>query len=411
MSFLSAATSVVKRLQQAGHIAYFAGGWVRDYLMKHPSDDIDIATSATTEEVEALFKKTVPVGVAFGIIIVLQEGHQFEVATFRKDRGYVDGRRPSGIDPATPEEDAVRRDFTINGMFYDPITETLYDFVGGAEDIQRGVIRAIGDPDARFGEDRLRMMRAVRYSTRFNFPIEEATEKAIRTHASELLPSVAMERVWQEFKKMSRFAHFDTGLITLHDLGLLATIFPDLKKTSLAEIARRVQHIESFPKGAPTFGELLELFPEYALEEILDLSEYLKLSNKEKDFSSFYHLARALFNLPEPWKLEKIEWAEFYASPHAEICLGMIAARYAAAERAAFLERHSLRKDSLKDPIERIRTNTPYLSASDLIAEGVKPGRAMGELLALAMRIAVNDGISDKTTLLARLKKSPLWAD
>nr|NGX45091.1 CCA-adding enzyme [Chlamydiota bacterium] len=277
MSFLSAATSVVKRLQQAGHIAYFAGGWVRDYLMEHPSDDIDIATSATTEEVEALFKKTVPVGVAFGIIIVLQEGHQFEVATFRKDRGYVDGRRPSGIDPATPEEDAVRRDFTINGMFYDPITEALYDFVGGAEDIQRGVIRAIGDPDARFGEDRLRMMRAVRYSTRFNFPIEEATEKAIRAHAFELLPSVAMERVWQEFKKMSRFAHFDTGLITLHDLGLLATIFPDLKKTSLAEIARRVQHIESFPKGAPTFGELLELFPDYALEEILDLSEYLKL--------------------------------------------------------------------------------------------------------------------------------------
>ena len=101
---------------------------------------------------------------------------------------------------------------------------------------------------------------------------------------------------------------------------------------------------------------------EYALEEILDLSEYLKLSNKEKDFSSFYHHARALFSLPEPWKLEKIEWTEFYASPHAEICLGMIAAHYEAAERTAFLERHSLRKDSLQDPIERIRTNTHRIS-------------------------------------------------
>jgi poly(A) polymerase len=409
MSLITAATRVVERLQEAGHIAYFAGGWVRDHLMDHPSDDIDIATSASTEEVEALFKKTVPVGVAFGIIIVLEGGHQFEVATFRKDRGYMDGRRPSGIDPATPEEDAERRDFTINGLFYDPLSETLYDFVGGTEDIKRGAIRAIGDPSARFAEDRLRMMRAVRYSTRFNFPIEEETEAAIRAHASELLPAVAMERVWQEFKKMSRFAHFDTGLIMLHDLGLLATIFPDLKGVTLTEIARRVQHIESFPKGAPTFGELLELFPDYALEEIVDLSEYLKLSNKEKDFSTFYHHARALFNLPEPWHLEKIEWAEFYASPHAEICLGMIAAHYPTAERATFLKKHVLQRESLKDPIERLRNQNPYLSASDLIAEGVKPGKAMGELLALAMRIAVNETIHDKSTLLALLKKSTLW--
>src|SRR5580692_5664748 len=115
-----AATEVVKKLVDAGFTTYFAGGWVRDFLMQHPSDDIDIATSASVEEVQALFPKTIPVGVAFGIVIVVQDGFQFEVATFRKDRGYVDGRRPSGIDPAAPEEDAIRRDFTINGMFYDP---------------------------------------------------------------------------------------------------------------------------------------------------------------------------------------------------------------------------------------------------------------------------------------------------
>ena len=165
------ATSIVKKLQDAGYLAYFAGGWVRDFILKKPSDDIDIATSASVDEVQRLFPKTIPVGVAFGIVIVVQDNHQFEVATFRKDRGYVDGRRPVGIDPASPEEDAQRRDFTINGMFYDPIQDKIFDYVDGMKDLKKGIIRAIGDPNARFLEDRLRMMRAVRYSTRFDFPI------------------------------------------------------------------------------------------------------------------------------------------------------------------------------------------------------------------------------------------------
>src|ERR1700721_2344911 len=125
-----AATEVVKKLVDAGFIAYFAGGWVRDFLMKHPSDDIDIATSASVEEIQALFPKTIPVGVAFGIVIVVEEGHHFEVATFRRESGYLDGRRPTAIEPAPPEEDAKRRDFTINGMFWDPLSKTLYDYVG-----------------------------------------------------------------------------------------------------------------------------------------------------------------------------------------------------------------------------------------------------------------------------------------
>jgi len=204
------AAAIVKKLQEAGYIAYFAGGWVRDFILQKPSDDIDIASSATVEEIQRLFPKTIPVGVAFGIVIVVQDGHQFEIASFRKDRGYVDGRRPVGIDPATPEEDAQRRDFTINGMFYDPVQDKIFDFVDGIKDLKKGIIRAIGDPKARFTEDRLRMMRAVRYSTRFNFPIESDTLQAILSQAETLLPSVAMERIWQEFKKMSQFSHFDT---------------------------------------------------------------------------------------------------------------------------------------------------------------------------------------------------------
>lgn len=131
------AKSIVQKLVDSGHIAYFAGGWVRDHLLKRESDDIDIATSASVDEVRAVFPKTIPVGVAFGIVIVVEENHHFEVATFRKDRGYVDGRRPMGIDPASPEEDAQRRDFTINGMFYDPLTDKILDYVEGQKDLKK----------------------------------------------------------------------------------------------------------------------------------------------------------------------------------------------------------------------------------------------------------------------------------
>ncbi|MBS0629569.1 MAG: CCA tRNA nucleotidyltransferase [Verrucomicrobia bacterium] len=405
---LKAATHVVKQLQDAGFIAYFAGGWVRDYLMNHPSDDIDIATDASVAEIQRLFPKTVPVGVAFGIVIVIHNGDQFEVATFRKDRGYVDGRRPTGVDPATPEEDANRRDFTINGMFYDPIGEKLYDFIGGEKDIQKKVIRAIGNPHERFFEDRLRMMRAVRYSTRFDFPIELATLNAIRAHAADLLPAVAMERIWQEFKKMSHFAHFDTGLILLHDLGLLPVIFPSLKEVSLNELKRRVQFIEKFPKDSPTFAELLELFPTHDLEQIFQLADYLKLSNKETAFAKFYHHAQTLFNMPKEWleKLEKIEWAEFYADPYSDIGLSMLTVKQPDPE--AFKREQQQRQQSLAPHIDRIRSKNPYLRAEHLIAIGVPPGEKMGDLLEEGMRIAVNQGIIDPQEIITILKQKSL---
>ena len=144
------AKTIVEKLKANGHTAYFAGGWVRDFLLQRPSDDIDIATSASVEEIQSIFPKTIPVGISFGIVIVVEKGHQFEVATFRQDKGYADGRRPTHIDKATPEEDAKRRDFTINGMFYDPTTEEVFDYVGGKDDLKKGIIKAIGDPHERF---------------------------------------------------------------------------------------------------------------------------------------------------------------------------------------------------------------------------------------------------------------------
>lgn len=405
------ATSIVKKLVDAGYVTYFNGGWVRDLLMNRPSDDIDIATSATVDEIQKLFPKTIPVGVAFGIVIVVEGSFQFEVATFRKDRGYVDGRRPIGIDPATPEEDAQRRDFTINGMFYDPLTDQLYDYVGGREDIKKGIIRAIGNPHERFREDRLRMMRAVRYSTRFDFSIESNTLNAIVSHANDLMPAVAIERIWQEFKKMSQFAHFDSGLITLHQLQLLPQIFPVLKAVSTEEIQHRVRFIERFPKQTPTLIELLELFPEFDLQQILNLCEQLKLANQEKITVKFYHHAKNLLSMPKAWleNMERIEWAEFYAHPLSELCLQIFACRLPSAAKELFLKEHQIRKQQLAKSIERIASKNPLIKAEDLIKEGISPGQHMGQLLKEAQRISVNKNLEDPAQVIEYLKKTPSW--
>jgi len=411
MRKLEMAKKVVEKLSDAGHIAYFAGGWVRDHLMQRASDDIDIATSASVAEIQKIFPKTIPVGIAFGIVVVVEEEHQFEVATFRKDLGYADGRRPTGIEPASPEADAQRRDFTINGMFYDPLKEKIYDFVGGQKDLKKGIIRAIGSPDERFKEDRLRMMRAVRYSTRFNFPIESDTLQAILARASELLPAVAMERIWQEFKKMSQFSHFDTGLVTLFQLGLLQTIFPALKDVPVEEVQNRVRPIERFPKGAPTIAELLELFPDHSLETLHDLGDHLKLSREDRDLLEFLYHAKTLLNMPKKWreKLEPIEWARFYANKNCDICLKIIAARFDQKTADAFLEEHVRHRQLLEQAILRIQSQTSIVRSEHLMAEGVKPGKQMGELLREAERISVNQGIEDRAKIIALLKKSPLF--
>ncbi len=416
------ATSVVKKLVQAGHIAYFAGGWVRDYLMNleaavregkvmHPSDDIDIATSASVTQIQSLFPKTIPVGVAFGIVIVVEEGHHFEVATFRKESGYLDGRRPTAIEPASAIEDAKRRDFTINGMFWDPIKEELHDYIDGQKDLENKLVRAIGNPHLRFLEDRLRMMRAVRYSTRFNFPIEEQTLRAIVDHSSALFPSVAIERVWQEFKKMSQFAHFDEGLILLHQLNLLQTIFPQLKEVSTEEIQRRLKPLAFYPKAAPTIAELMELFPDYALNELLELCDYLKLSRSEKEVVQFLHQAKQLLEMPLEWqaKLENIEWVQFYANPYSKIAIEIHAALLSKEKKEPYFHFHAEKQHQLSPFILRKQTQNPVVRADHLKEVGIAPGKKMGLLLKEAEKMSANQEIENPRAIIELLKNCPLW--
>ena len=219
------AASIVRRLRDAGHVAYYAGGCVRDMLRGVPAKDYDIATSARPEEVQKLFPKTVAVGAHFGVICVLEGGAQFEVATFRSDGAYIDGRHPQAVTFSSPREDAERRDFTVNGMFYDPIAAEVIDFVGGRADLERRVLRAIGDAASRFREDRLRMLRAVRFATVLGFEIDPATWDALREHAAEI-HDVSAERIREELVRIFLSPNRVRGLDLLDQSGLLGQIIP-----------------------------------------------------------------------------------------------------------------------------------------------------------------------------------------
>jgi tRNA nucleotidyltransferase/poly(A) polymerase len=224
----SIAVAIVRKLQEHGHVAYFAGGCVRDALRKVPPKDIDIATDANPGEVQRLFRKTIPVGVQFGVVRVLEGDTEFEVATFRSDGVYLDGRHPSAVRFATPEQDALRRDFTVNGMFYDPLRERVIDYVNGREDLAGRLIRAIGAPAERFEEDRLRMLRAIRFASALEFEIESGTWSAICSLAKEIL-SVSPERIREELVKILGNSNRLRGFDLLDRSGLLAMILPEVE--------------------------------------------------------------------------------------------------------------------------------------------------------------------------------------
>ena len=223
------AADIVRRLRAAGHEAYLAGGCVRDRLLGRAPLDWDVATSARPEAVRALFQRTVPVGAQFGVILVVEDGARFEVATFRSDDAYLDGRRPSAVHFGSARDDAGRRDFTINALFEDPLTGEVHDFVGGVVDLRAGVIRAIGDANARIAEDRLRMLRAVRFAARLGFRIDSATHTAIVT-AAPTLGDIAAERIGDEIVKILTEGGARRGFELLAETGLLPVVLPEVDR-------------------------------------------------------------------------------------------------------------------------------------------------------------------------------------
>ena len=228
------ATNLIRRLQAAGHTAFWVGGCVRDYLLGREPGDFDIVTSALPEQIEKLFQRTVAVGRKFGVMIVVEDGRQFQVATFRAEADYRDGRHPEQVTFGDAAADARRRDFTVNGLFYDPIAEKSRDWVGGEADLRAKIIRTIGSPDERFAEDHLRLLRAVRLAAQLDFQIETQTFAAVQRHAAKI-QTVSAERIRDELIKLFRPPHAARGLELLRDSGLLKQVLPEIAATETCE--------------------------------------------------------------------------------------------------------------------------------------------------------------------------------
>jgi len=222
------ARALVDRLRTAGYLAYFAGGCVRDLVRQQTPKDIDIATDARPEEVQKIFRRTHAVGAHFGVVVVVEDDRQFEVATFRSDGAYLDGRHPVAVNYSSPEADARRRDFTINGMFFDPPNDAVIDFVGGREDLAAGIVRAIGDPAQRFAEDRLRLLRAIRFATVLQFEIEPLTWEAI-IQAAPGIKEISAERIREELVRIFLSPQRVRGWDLLDASGLMKAVLPELE--------------------------------------------------------------------------------------------------------------------------------------------------------------------------------------
>lgn len=224
---LKAAIQIIQKLRTAGHEALLAGGCVRDRLLGREPKDFDVATSATPQEVISLFPGALTVGAHFGVVIVRHEQEQIEVATFRTDGSYKDGRHPESVTFSTAEEDAQRRDFTVNGLFFDPINDHIIDYVGGQADMEKRVLRAIGQPSKRFEEDKLRLLRAIRFATTLGFEIDPTTWQAVCEHALAI-QSVSAERIRDELIKIFMHPNRVRGFDLLVDSGLMAQVLPEI---------------------------------------------------------------------------------------------------------------------------------------------------------------------------------------
>ncbi len=252
------ARAICQKLRERGHIAYFAGGCVRDMVRELAPKDFDIATDALPETVQRVFPHTYAVGAKFGVIVVVENEANYEVATFRSDDAYIDGRRPTSIHFSSPEEDAERRDFTINGMFFDPAKNEVIDFVGGRADLEKKLIRAIGEPAERFAEDRLRMLRAVRFATLLDFEIDPGTWDALVANAAKIT-EISAERIRDELVKIFLSSNRVRGWDLLDQGGLMRAILPEI------EPMKGCEQPEQFHPEGDVFKHtrlMLQLLPE-----------------------------------------------------------------------------------------------------------------------------------------------------
>lgn len=391
------ATEVVRRLRAAGFQAYWAGGCVRDWLLGRQPKDYDVATDATPPQIRRVFRgrKTVAVGAAFGVITVIGPAGagQVEVATFRRDESYTNGRHPDRVAFSTPREDASRRDFTINGLFYDPLEDRVVDFVGGQQDLADRLIRAIGDPYQRFQEDKLRLLRAVRFAAAFDFQLEGCTLEAVRRMAAEIT-AVSPERIGAEIERMLVDRHRSRAVRLLLDTGLAAVIVPEVVPADAEQAARFEQSLAILDRlrepGFPlALAALLHLWVDAA--GAVAVCRRWRLSNFQTD--------RVRWLVDNQGALRQARQMRWSALQRLLVADGIedlllleeatMLARSADASHVAWCR-------SLVEQPREVLDPPPLLTGDDLVAHGLEPGPVYRMLLERVRDAQLDGEIHDR---------------
>ncbi len=365
------AIAIVGELRRHGHEAYLVGGCVRDMVMGIEPADYDIATSALPEQITKIFPRTESIGAQFGVVLVIYKGRAFEVATFRSDEAYVDGRRPTGVVFTDAKQDVLRRDFTINGLLYDPFEERVIDYVNGQADIQAKLVRAIGDPRARFEEDKLRILRAVRFGARLGYTIEPATWEAVRAMAPKI-HQVSSERIREELSRILTEGQAARGIEMLEESGLRNEILPELQLTDHLE--RCLEMLR--PGIEPDFGMavLLHYTP---IAQTQSIVERLKFSRAE-----MHHIVALLENLPKFHQVRQMSTSSlkrFFRLVRFDDHLELARIHAAAAGEDVEDYNYVLRKR--QEWTDEDIAPKPLISGEDLIAIGFPPGPVFKEIL------------------------------
>jgi len=405
------AVTVVERLRQAGHETYWAGGCVRDDLLGRTPADYDVATAARPDEVRQVFghRRTLAVGAAFGVITVLgpKGAGQVEVATFRADAAYTDGRHPAGVTFCSAREDAQRRDFTINGLFLDPLSGAVHDFVGGRDDLAAGVVRAIGVPAMRFGEDHLRMLRAVRFAAFFGFALDDETRTAVERMA-HLVTSVSPERIAAELRAMVSRPGCRRALELLDETGLAREVLPELAPGPGADAAGRARWQDAAAIVAaldePDLPRALAILAAgHDGGVVRQVGGRLRLSNHETKTAGWLWDAVATIGgksaaalRSRPWSSVQPWLAHDQAAALADVLRARAACGHGEAAAAAWITAQVTRPRAELDP-------PPLVTGDDLLAAGVPPGKAVGVALARIRGLQLDGVIATRTEALATL--------
>ena len=389
------AEEIVLRLREAGHVALLAGGCVRDLMLNRQPKDFDVATDATPDRVVHLFRRTEKVGAKFGVVIVRQSGRMVEVATFRSDGDYSDGRHPEKVTFADAEQDVQRRDFTINGMFYDPVEDKVLDYVGGMADLRQGVVRAIGDPAQRFAEDHLRMLRAVRFAARFSFTIDPATSRSMHELADRIR-LISAERIRTEMVMILTEPTRRRGWELIHEHGLSAWLVKDTRWTD-DEAGEAAARLGSLPEECSEPLALAALLGKYPPTDAARSCRRLTCSNQIISDTRWL-----LEQLPRVLTCESFEPADFkllMAHQRADDLTALLAADVAA---------RGLPGDSLRIWRERTSAIPPedvapprMVNGDDLLALGLTPGPMFSKVLTELYRRQLNGRFSSREEALA----------